>query len=227
MIRRDTIPLMGPLSWSPTHASIPSIGWWFDHLWTILPPIRAHLPQSCPRPYRTEHPCCGSHPDGLGYKVLGIPHECLGVADKSRMCRQFILHSTDGEEAGRIYRDNQAFIDGVGHCDIAKTKTRVADEFPDSVSSGLPCQPWSRGSPHKRKQHPLYHITMIQFPLYLKVRRPAQFWIENVPEIAEVKNGEASDLEIFAEECCKLGYVVRGVRIEHELFVEVPRSRTA
>ena len=68
---------------------------------------------------------------------------------------------------------------------------------------------------------------MIQFPLYLKVRRPAQFWIENVPEIAEAKNGEASDLEIFAAECCKLGYAVRGVRIEHELFVEVPRSRTA
>ena len=229
VVRKDTIPSVGPLSWLPSRPSpvLPGISWWFEVLWDILMPLRARLPREASCVYRTEHPCAGSHPDGLSYKALGIPHECLGVADKNKMSRKFILHTFD-KEAGRIFTDNQAFIDGVGTCDLAGSNTAVAREEPHSVSCGFPCQPWSSGVAQKRKKHPLYMVTMAQFPLYLKVRRPHQFWLENLVELAqEPKHGEPSDLETLAAECCKLGYAVRAVTIEHEMFAEVPRTRTA
>ena len=84
---------------------------------------------------------------------------------------------------------------------------------------------------------------MVEFPKYLEVRQPDQFFIEEVREIARVPfivkssggredddsedEDTKSDLWEFMRRCNTAGYAVRSWEADHALFVEAPRPRRA
>ena len=105
---------------------------------------------------------------------------------------------------------------------------------PDVAIGGLPCPPWSRqrckkggtasiGAAH---QHPQFSVAFMMSALYLDVRSPFTFWIEEVDTFAnKTPQGGDSPLAELMRICVAKGYVCRAIIIEHQAFVRVPLRR--
>ena len=158
---------------------------------------RARLPPDPIAVYTTEHLCVGAGTDLMAMRILDLPHRCLGVSEKKPKVRKW-LKQEFREKLGRLYTANEAFIDGHGKDELGgKRKTakgvKVSSTKPRCATAGLPCQPWSRarsknGSTDRSgaaEKHPAYETTMVEFPKYLRVRKPDQFFIEEVNEIGK------------------------------------------
>lgn len=221
-------------------------------VWDAIKDIRARLPKMPMAMYTTEHLCAGAGTDLMAMRILQLPHRCLGVAERKR-CAQVWLKQQFGQDLGRLYTDNKAFLTGAG-TDLLGVKNRcrkspcvkVSSARPRCATAGLPCQPWSRarakGGSTARSgcpgSHPDWQTTMVDFPKYLAVRKPEQFFIEEVPDIARrrqlpddgdesIDEGEeASDLWEFMRRCVAAGFAVRSFKADHKMFVNVPRPRT-
>ena len=196
--RADKIPVVGPMSWLPSLPErVDGVEWWLERLWNAMVDKRARLPKEPAAVYTTEHLCAGAGTDLMAFKILNVPHRCLGVAEKKPGARAW-LKQEFGALLGRLYTANSAFIDGHG-TDVLGGKrksnkgVKISTIKPRCVTAGLPCQPWTRarsksGTSERGScpsQHPDYQTTMIEFPAYLHARQPDQFFIEEVPDMAK------------------------------------------
>ncbi len=229
----------------PAPEAVPGTEWWFSTVWPHLSPLFETLPLES-ESYFTEHLCAGTCPDLLAFKILGITsHCCMGLGEKKKSAQQFIKLNFP-TVAHRLFTDNQAFIEGEGTCVMAggrKGRTvRVAAGRPHTVSGGFPCQPWTKGRAKngssmkagEPSKHPDYEVSMVQFPAYLRARRPGQWFAEEVedmdrfqiPDQDDTIDAVQTDLWKFCLLCAQLGYAVRSFEADHILFAQVPRART-
>ena len=244
----------------PMPDQVDGVDWWLERVWDAVKAKRARLPAEPTAVYTTEHLCAGAGTDLMAMRILDIPYRCLGVAEKKPKARKW-LEQEFGEKLGRLYTANEAFIKGYGDDVLGgKRKTgkgvKISRTKPRCATAGLPCQPWSRarsknGTTDRSStaaKHPAYQTTMDEFPEYLRVRQPDQFWIEEVKEIAQTPfrpmedvklsgghvvddedDGETtplSDLWEFMHRCNAAGYAVRSWEADHAIFVDVRRPRT-
>lgn len=217
--------------------------WWLKPLWPSLAPLLSQLPDDRPL-YKTEHLCAGTAPDSMAFNLLHhvINHKCIAVAEKKRAAQTFIK-STFGSEVGILFNDNAAFISGRGKDALRGNKESVLPkERAHCASAGLPCQPWTKSRSHSGEsnrtstpsRHPDYNTTMVQWPLYLKTRRPGCWFVEEVPDmeayqtpdVDDTIDADQTDLWRFALSCCHEGYAVRTFEADHGLFAKIPRHRT-
>lgn len=165
-------------------------------------------------------------------QAMDVDAKCLGVADCKGFSQRWLKRKWSSV-VGHIFADNQAFLDGHGKCVLHGKDCKVSMERPDLVTGGLPCPAFSRlrdrTKSHNRGkpwEHDSFHVTMVQFPEYLSVRRPRGFWIEQVETFGAVdKSSNRSFLHEFMRNCCSHGYAVRALVLPHDAWIDLPRTR--
>ena len=126
-------------------------------------------------------------------------------------------------------------MDGGGRCSLhPRDECNVSTEEVDLAVAGLPCQPFSmarfRGgstaATGSTQDHPAFQTTQ-QFEMYIEVRRPKGFLIEQDDTFATQidKSIGQSHLAAFAKKYASKGYAMRALIINHDVWVELPRNR--
>ena len=105
---------------------------------------------------------------------------------------------------------------------------------PDCSSGGLPCPSFSNlrhqsgNSPATQDpdSHPSFCTVMSEFFDYLRSRRPRSWWIEEVERFnAMNKKTGKTYLQEFVEQCARLQYFVRVIKLNHSTWIGVGRGR--
>ena len=140
-----------------------------------------------------------------------------------------------GEKLKHVYTDNEAFLAGRGYCVTCQTQHGIDTRPPTISLGGYPCQPFTyqrshsgttpRTSPNA-SSHPLYPVLMEGFPKYLRERRPRAFVVENVEALLNLdpKVGK-SPCDELVQHASSLGYAVRVLKLDHDVFVLMSRPR--
>lgn len=158
----------------------------------------------------------------------------MGLCDKKKVAQKWLKHHW-GRSARHVFTENAALIAGSGTCVLHPgQECRASQQRPDLATAGLPCPAFSRmrqkggttastGAPW---DHPSFHTVMTEWQEYLSAREPRGFWIEEVEAFAstDARTG-VSFLHRFSELCCKLGFAIRALTLNHSIWTELPRSR--
>ena len=178
------------------------------------------------------------------HQVLRLPIDILGLSEVKAHAVRFLRARWDAilrhAEHGHIFSSNSCFVNGGGFCHRHGKECKVATSAVDIACGGLPCKAFSamrekRGptpSTGPQSAHPSY-APVAEFVSYLKARKPGTFWIEEVEAFANIdsklRNSTTgileSHLEVWSREVVRLGYSIRVMRWQHQVWVSNKRSR--
>ena len=160
--------------------------------------------------------------------------EILAVSEEKLAAQKWLRYQFGGQ-CGHIFKQNKCFLDGYGPCFLHGTVCQAPQKAVDVASGGLACQAFSNarvqngttpctGEPTK---HPKFHSALVEFPEYLRQRRPKCWWIEEVltflKRLAALKG--LSPYEVFCESVRGLGYAIKGFYGHHGIWINAARSR--
>ena len=163
---------------------------------------------------------------------MGVQMDIIGVADKSPTAAKWLRYQW-GDELPHIFTENAAFIAGAGACHLHGRKCECSSTRPDLTTAGLPCPPFSKlrsinGTTSRTglvSQHPAFSTVMGEFFDYLQARRPRGFWVEEVDNFGQTDLQGRSFLTTFCKKAAGMGYAVRALFLDQNVWVECPRSR--
>ena len=222
------------IAWQLVRPIIAGISWWADFCWRVFSDERYQRPQEPAYPVFRYRFCVGMGPEDLSDEVLGI-HARPSLACDRKKHSQVWLRNNFGDKLAHGFTDNSALLDGRGTCWLhggGECMVAHKDMTPDWASGGFPCPPYS---PLRNKAgngmgegpadtHPDFATLMHEFPAYLAQNRPRQFWIEEVPQIADGTEGD-THLDHFLDVCSKQGYACRAMLLDHGWFCTMSRLR--
>lgn len=191
--------------------------------------------------------CAGTAGELVGVEAFSLRMHCAGAADCSRVSRRW-LQTVWPDLVEHVYEKNADFHQ-------IPTRGAAPDATPqplpycakcsgpcqadrgqniDVLGGGYPCKPFTNYRPRKGgtaaqgepDDHPDFHTLMTEFPQTLEVLAPWCFFLEEVMDVLRIspKTGEPY-LETLMTRCAEMGYAVRAMKVDHAIWVELPRQR--
>ena len=162
-----------------------------------------------------------------------MPTRCLGCADSKGASQKWILGHVQNE-VDHLFKSNDHISSGGGFC-LKHGQNCLASNRPvDIGSGGFPCQAfsskrWKGGGTvgtGATENHSLFDVPMGGLPSYMRARRPAVFFLEEVVGFnKKVPAIGGFPMHILGREIAKLGYAVRAFFLDTTAFIDVPRVR--
>jgi hypothetical protein len=161
-----------------------------------------------------------------------LPAQVLGCADSSPLAQRFSMRN-GGIDVEHYFDNNASLVEG-GWCIKHQCHCQPSVHRPQFTTAGLPCQPFTKqrtqndckprsGAP---SDHPDFDA-VVEFVSYLEQRCPESFLVEEVTEWdTNMPDAATTYMQDVAVRCAKLGYAVRAMVLDHNMWVQqVPRKR--
>ena len=171
-------------------------------------------------------------------QAMGVPVKVIGFSDSKKLSQNWLrMHFCQKPPYPHKFTNNMTYVDGRGVCVAPDHRNcKVSSSRPVLTQGGLPCPAYSKirwkGGDTPGTGATKHHQsvgTVFEFPLYLRVRKPSMFVIEE-SDAFDCEDGDDalvkdSPLRRFMLACSEEGYAVKAKKVDHSVFCPPRRVR--